>query len=112
MPPVQGFCREHFPHLFTAGPRTIANGGNYADSHSIAYSLTGLWKTLRIRRAGYEGLIVLLETFSDVAAVLASRTPDVTRHGFGSVRIDCDTYGVHLRQAVSDVPSCGPQSEE
>src|SRR6266566_9495317 len=52
MATVQCFCREQFPHLFTTGPRVIANGRNYPDSHSTSYSFAGLGKMLRMRRAG------------------------------------------------------------
>jgi hypothetical protein len=52
------------------------------------------------------------QNLSNVAAVLISGTPGATRNGFGSVQIGSDTFAVHLRQAVSDVLSCGLDSEE
>src|SRR4029453_9034512 len=106
MPATQRFCREQLPHLFTAGPRTIANGGNYPDSHAITYSFAGLAKILRIRCASFSKI------FSDVAVVLVFRTPGVTPHGFGWVQIDCDTFGGHSRQLVSAVRGYGPTPQD
>ena len=107
MPTVQCFYREQLPHLFTAGPRTIANGGNYPDSHAITYSFAGLGKM-----PAKLGARPVSKTFSDAAAVLIFRTPGVTPHGFGWVQIDCDTFGAHSRQVVSAVLGYEPHSRE
>src|SRR4029077_2192261 len=106
MPTAQCFCREQLPQLFTTGPRAIADGRNYGDSHSITYSLARPGKTSRIWRR------VVFKTFSDVAAVLISRTPGVTQHEFDSARIDSDTFGVHSRQVVSAVLGYELHSQE
>src|SRR4029453_9686090 len=51
-------------------------------------------------------MIVLFKTFSAVDALLISHTLSATRHGFGRVRIDSDTFGARLRPAVFDVLNC------
>src|SRR5438552_1905097 len=80
MPTVQCFYREQLPHLFTTGPRVIANGRNYPNSHSISYSFAGLGNMLRIRRAGTPAQISApgTEVVTTLAAPTTALSPIVT----------------------------------
>ena len=87
-----------------------------------SYSFARFGKMLRMHCAGDPAqmcpsgaelvTLVISKKFSDLAAEPISRTPGVTRNEFGPVRIDSGTFGVRLRQAVSDVPRYARRFEE